>query len=196
MSPSQFSSESGQYDDKEIVIIHDDQGQFLECYVENEINYQGNKYLLLTPVDNTIVILTDDMVDEDDSDYSETVIVEDDDEIDAIFDDAKAVLGELNLSLKRTGITLTAGGDLPPEDDENIIRLELDDDDDGLEVEELQFLASFYSLEQRYDICTPLAPILFIGEQNSSGKISLFNPEKPELQGIIGELLSDLDESN
>ncbi|MGY6529338.1 MAG: DUF3727 domain-containing protein [Cyanobacterium sp.] len=192
MSPSQF----GQHDDKEIVIINDEEGRFLECYVENEINYQGNKYLLLMPVDSTIVILTDDVVDEDDPDYTETVIVEDDDEIDAIFDDAKAVLGELNLSLKRSGISLTASGDLPPEEDDNMISLELDDEGEGLEVEELQFLASFYSLEQRYDICTPLAPILLIGEQKSSGKVTLFNPDKPELQGIVGELLLDFSDED
>jgi len=192
MSPSQFSSESGQYEDKEIVTIYDDEGQSLECYVENEIKYQGKNYLLLMPIDFAIVILTDDIIDEDDED-TETIIVEDADEIDAIFDDARAVLGELNLYLKRTGITLTASGELPPEEENNIIRLELDEEDSDLEVEELQFLASFYSFEQKYDICTPLAPILFIGEKKPLGKVELFSPDETELQNIIGELLLPFD---
>ena len=193
MSPSRFSSESGQHDDRKIVTIYDGEGQSLECYVENEIKYQGKNYLLLMPIDFSIVILTDDVIDDEENDV-ETIIVDDDDEINAIFDDAKAVLGELNLYLKRTGVTLTASGDLPPEEENNIIQLELDDEDDEVEIEELQFLASFYSFEQKYDICTPLAPILFIGEKNTLGKIELFNLDDPKLQNIIDELLLLFDE--
>jgi len=192
MSSSQFSSESGQYDDTEIVTIYDEEGRSLSCYVENEIEYDGKAYVLLMPIDLAIVILTEE-IGNDEDDYGETIMVEDSDEIEAIFDDAKAVLGELNLYLKRTGFILTASGELPPLEENNIISLEIEEHASEIEPEELQFLASFYSLEQKYNICTPLTPILFVGERKSFGKIEVFQAEEDELGFILEELLFDQD---
>ncbi|MGI0481833.1 DUF3727 domain-containing protein [Geminocystis sp. CENA526] len=193
MSSSQFSSESGQYDDTEIVTIYDEEGRSLSCYVENEIEYDGKAYVLLMPIDLAIVILTEEINDDEDEEYEETVMVEDSDEIEAIFDDAKAVLGELNLYLKRTGFILTAHGELPPLEENNIISLEIEEHASEIEPEELQFLASFYSFEQKYNICTPLTPILFVGERKSFGKIEIFQSEEEELSFILEELLFDED---
>jgi hypothetical protein len=193
MSSSQFSSESGQYDDTEIVTIYDEEGRSLSCYVENEIEYDGKAYVLLMPIDLAIVILTEEINDGEDEEYGETVMVEDSDEIEAIFDDAKAVLGELNLYLKRTGFILTASGELPPLEENNIISLEIEEHASEIEPEELQFLASFYSFEQKYNICTPLTPILFVGERKSLGKIEVFQAEEEELGFILEELLFDED---
>ncbi|BAQ64376.1 DUF3727 domain-containing protein [Geminocystis sp. NIES-3709] len=192
MSSSQFSSESGQYDDTEIVTIYDEEGRSLSCYVENEIEYDGKAYVLLMPIDLAIVILTEEISD-DDEEYGETVMVDDSDEVEAIFDDAKAVLGELNLYLKRTGFILTASGELPPLEENNIISLEIEEHASEIEPEELQFLASFYSFEQKYNICTPLTPILFVGERKSFGKIEVFQAEEEELSFILEELLFDED---
>ncbi|WP_017293490.1 DUF3727 domain-containing protein [Geminocystis herdmanii] len=193
MSSSQFSSESGQYDDTEIVTIYDEEERSLSCYVENEIEYDGKAYVLLMPIDLAIVILTEEINDDEDEEYGETVMVEDSDEIEAIFDDAKAVLGELNLYLKRTGFILTASGELPPLEENNIISLEIEEHASEIEPEELQFLASFYSFEQKYNICTPLTPILFVGERRSLGKIEVFQAEEEELGFILEELLFDED---
>lgn len=196
MSSSRFSSESGQYDDTEIVTIFDDEGRSLDCYIENEIEYDGRIYVLLMPIDLAIVILTEE-IDSDDEQYSETIMVEESQEIDAIFDDAKAVLGELNLYLKRTGFILTASGELPPLEENNIISLEIEEHTSEIEPEELQFLASFYSQEQKYNICTPLSPILFIGEKNSFGKINIVqSQEEEEISWILEELLFEDYEDN
>ena len=185
MSPSQFSPESGQYDDSEMITIYDEEGRSLDCYIENAIEYKHKTYFLLMPIDLTIVILAE----EQDSEYSETVMVENSNKIDAIFDDAKAVLGELNLYLKRTGFILTASGELPPLEEDNIITLELDDDNPEIEPEELQFLASFYHLAQKYNICTPLTPILFVAERTDDGQIEMLKGDNEELQWILEELL-------
>lgn len=193
MSSSQFASESGQYDDTEIVTIYDEEGRSLSCYVENEIEYNGQAYVLLMPIDLAIVILTEEINDDEDEEYGETVMVEDSDEMEAIFDDAKAVLGELNLYLKRTGFILTASGELPSLEENNIISLEIEEHASEIEPEELQFLASFYSFEQKYNICTPLTPILFVGERKSLGKIEVFQAEEEELGFILEELLFDED---
>jgi len=195
MSSSGFSSESGQYDDTEIVTIFDDEGRSLDCYIENEIEYDGRIYVLLMPIDLAIVILTEE-IDSDDLQYGETIMVEENDEIDAIFDDAKAVLGELNLYLKRTGFILTASGELPPLEENNIISLEIEEHTSEIEPEELQFLASFYSQEQKYNICTPLSPILFIGEKNSFGKINIVQSQEEEINWILEELLFEDYEDN
>lgn len=192
---SNFSSESEQYDGTEIVTIRDDDGRCLDCYVENEVDYEGKNYVLLMPIDLTIMILTDDVLDEEEDSDIETVIVEDDDEIDAIFDDAKAVLAELNLSLKRSGFLLTASGELPPLEDDNLVSLELDEDNGQIIGEELQFLAIFYSCEQKYNIFTPTTPIMFLGERKSSGKIIIFEPENEQQQDILEELLFESDEN-
>lgn len=195
MSSSQFSSESGLYDDNEIVTVYDEEGRSLDCYVENEIEYDGKNYVLLMPIDLAIVILTEE-VNTDDEEYAETIMVEDSDEIEAIFDDAKAVLGELNLFLKRTGFILSASGELPPLEENNIISLEIEEHISEIEPEELQFLASFYSLEQKYNICTPLTPILFVGERKKLGKIEVFQAEEEELSWILEELLFEEYEDN
>ncbi len=189
MSSSQFSSESGRYDDTEIVTIYDEEGRSLDCYVENEIEHQGKNYVLLMPSDLTIVILTEETVDDNEDQYDETVMIESPQEIEAIFDDAKAVLGELNLFLKRTGFMLTASGELPPLEEHNIIALDIDNDESEIEPEELQFLASFYYLEQKYNICTPLSPLLLVGERNSLNQIKIIHAEEQDLDWILEELM-------
>ncbi|WP_330204106.1 DUF3727 domain-containing protein [Cyanobacterium sp. DS4] len=195
MSSPGFSSDSGQYDDTEIVTIFDDEGRSLDCYIENEIEYDGKIYVLLMPIDLAIVILTEE-IDSDDNEYSETVMVEENEELDGIFDDAKAVLGELNLYLKRTGFILTASGELPPLEENNIISLEIEEHTSEIEPEELQFLASFYSEEQKYNICTPLSPILFIGEKDGFGKINIIQSQEEEVSWILEELLFEDYEDN
>ena len=189
MSSSHFSSESGSYDDTQIVTIYDDKGRSLDCYVENEIEYNSGVYVLLMPIDLAIVILKEQDHNSHYAENGETIIVEDSQEITSIFDDAKAVLGELNLYLKHTGFMLSASGELPPLEEHNIISLELEESSPEMEPEELQFLASFYSSEQKYNLCTPLSPLLFIGEKIKSGKIKIFQEEEDQFSWILEELL-------
>ncbi len=188
---SQFYSESGSYDDTEIVTIYDYEGRSLDCYIENEIEYTNTIYVLLMPIDLAIVILKEQSPTHQNLEEGETVIVEDSEELKLIFDDAKAVLGELNLYLKHTGFMLSASGELPPLEEENIISLELDENDGEIEGDELQFLASFYSSKQKYNLYTPLSPLLFIGEKRKSGKIHIFQEDDDRFSIILEELLFD-----
>ena len=197
---SQFYSESGSYDDTEIVTIYDSEGRSLDCYVENEVEYNQKTYVLLMPIDLAIVILKEQNLEhvEETALYAyqemregETIIVEDTQEVKQIFDDAKAVLGELNLYLKHTGFMLSASGELPPLEEDNIISLELEEDNSDIEADELQFLASFYSQKQKYNLCTPLSPLLFIGQRNSQGKIDIFQDDDDRFSFILEELLFD-----
>jgi hypothetical protein len=191
MSSSRFLPDSNQYDDLEVITLYDEEGRSLDCFIENAIIHKGKTYLLLMPIDATIVILTED--NEADDNYSETFLLENSYDLDEVFDDAKAVLGELNLYLKRSAFTLTAHGELPLLDEGNIISLELDDDNRELSIEELQFLVSFYHEEQKYNICTPLTPILFVAQQKGYGKVEMLKGDDQELQIILEELLFDPD---
>ncbi|NJL83128.1 MAG: DUF3727 domain-containing protein [Chloroflexaceae bacterium] len=183
-----FSDSSEQYDDLEIVTLTGDEGRSLDCYIENTVEVDGATFLLLLPVDSPIVLLAwDDNLEEEEA--SEAAFVEDPEEIEEVFEDAKAVLAELDLTLQHTAFTLTAKGELPPLEEDDLLSLELDDSDTQSDVEELQFLASFYFEEQKYGIYTPLAPLLFVARQDPAGKLELLSPEEPQLQEILEELL-------
>ncbi len=189
MSSYLFNQEN-EPDEADSVTLRDEDGRTLDCYVENTLEFDDVNYLLLMPVDIPVVIIAwEDENDSDDDEDAEAILLEDNEEIEIIFADAKAVLEELNLSLKYTAYTLTVSGELPPIEDEDILTLELDEAEEGLEPEELQFLVSFYHEEQRYSIYTPMAPLLFLAKSVIPGKIELVAPEEEPMQQILEELL-------
>lgn len=189
MSSYLFSQEN-EPDEADSVTLRDEAGRTLDCYIENSLDFDDATYLLLMPVDIPVVIIAwEDEAEGEEEDDAEAVLLEDNEEIELIFADAKAVLEELNLSLKYTAYTLTVSGELPPIEDEDILTLELDEAEEGLEPEELQFLASFYHQEQRYSIYTPLAPLLFLAKSNVRGDVELVTPEEERMQYILEELL-------
>lgn len=188
MSSFQFDPENDT-DEGEIITLFDEDGRSLECEIENFLEVEDTTYFLLTPVDTPVVILAwnDDI--EEENDFADAILLEDNREIEAIFPDAKAVLAELDLTLKHTAFTLTASGELPPLEDDEILTLDLDPEDSNLEPEELQFLASVYHLEQKYSICTPLSPLLFVARTNYTGELEIISPEDENIQPILEELL-------
>jgi hypothetical protein len=186
MSSFKFDPEN-ELDDEEKVTLTDEEGRSLECYVENSLEAEYTTYLLLMPVDTPVVILAWDG--EDEEEFSDAILIEDSEEIEQIFADAKAVLAELDLTLRNTAYTLTVSGELPPLEDDEIITLEIDSEDKPLEPEELQFLASFYSQEHKYSIYTPLSPLLFLAKYNQQGEIELVSPDERQMQPILEELL-------
>ena len=172
---------------EETVEIFDEKGRSLNCYIEHSLETDGIIYLLLMPVDIPIVIISWD--DDSDAEEVEAVMLEDDQEIEEIFANAKAVLAEQNLSLKHTGYSLTAIGELPPIEEEQLLTLNLDDEDSDLEAEELQLLASFYYCQKKYSIYTPLTPLLFFARYNRNQELELVSPDEENFQPILEELL-------
>jgi hypothetical protein len=143
--------------------------------------------MLLVPVDTPVMILAWDEEDE-----SDAILIEDSEEIEEIFGNAKAVLAELNLHLKLTAHTLTVSGELPALDDETVLSLEIESESQSnSEPEELQFLASFTYEDEKYSIYTPLAPLLFLASYDEEGKVELVSPDDQQLQPILEELLFD-----
>jgi hypothetical protein len=186
MSSSRFDQDYDA-DAQEIITLTDENGRSLECYIEQSLEEEdGYTYMLLLPVDVPVVFLA---WDEEDESETEAIMLEDEDELTNIFDDAKAVLAELDLTLKHSAFIYTVSGELPPLEEEDILTLEVDEDNPEIEAEELQFLVSFYHEEQKYSIYTPLAPILFFARYTPTGKLEMVSPEDPQLQPIIEALM-------
>ena len=188
MSSSHVSNDNSP-DSSDFVTLIDEQERSLDCFIENSLEVDDSTYILLLPIDSPVIILAWD--DEDDSDFPEAVLIEETREIEELFSDAKAVLAELNLTLKHTAFTLTVRGELPPFDTEELLTLKLDEDinDQNLDTEELQFLASFYHLEQKYSIYTPITPLLFLAKFDENDHLEIISPEDKYMRSILEELL-------
>jgi Protein of unknown function (DUF3727)/Protein of unknown function (DUF1292) len=177
----------------ETVTLKDEAGRSLCCTVEYSFDLEGEDYAILMPVDTPveILVLNEDGNDEDGIPASE-------EEIDKIFDDAKAVLSEYNLKLQRTAIVLTVEGELPEMEDEDAE----EDDRDGSDYEEFVWIASFYHEEQEYAVCSPLEPFFILSRINESGDPEVLSDEEyqklepmmPSIESILEEkLFADLD---
>jgi hypothetical protein len=164
-----------------VVTLADEEGRKLACYVEKTIDLDGVDFLLLLPVDLPIEIFVWQSADEDgegDEDDSEEVLVDvEDEDIDALFPSARAVLAELNLTLERSAHTLTAAGDLPEADEEDCFSLEVDEEDSEPITEDFQMLATFFHEGAQYTVCTPLEPLLFFATRAEDGTVELVDPE-------------------
>jgi len=190
MASPQFPAENGPSNEEpERVALSDDDGRQLECYVEQSFELNDATYLLLRPVHAPVAIVAWDNLD----DPEEAVLLEDDRELDRVFADARAVLAEQNLVLQRTAFTLTATGDLPPVQDEDILTLEIEPDgDEEIEPEEYQFLTGFYYQDEEYGVYTPVAPLLFFAKTTSRGQLQVLSPEEfREVQPVLEEWMFD-----
>jgi hypothetical protein len=170
--------------DMETISLSDGEGRSLLCTVEKSVDIEGTDYLLLLPVKVPIQIFVWD----EGEDGEDELIDIDDDEIDDVFDTARAVLAEQNLTLSRTAFTLTADGDLPDPTEESLLDLNIsdDDDDDSEEIEQFQTLANFFYDDQEYVICTPLEPLLFFARKTAHSAPTLLSPE--EFQTVQSQL--------
>ena len=184
MSSSKFDSDE-RYEEETLTIV-DDSGRSLPCYIEQSLEIDNMTYLLLVPVDIPLVMLS---INSDNEDELEASILDDDEAIAKIFDNAKAVLAEQNLSLQHTAYTLTAAGELPPIEEGQILTLDADGVDDDIEEEELQSLAHFYHADQKYGIYTPLTPLLFFARYDAQNRLELVSPDQENLMPILEELL-------
>lgn len=184
---SSFFAEEEQYDAESVTLV-DEEGRSLECYIEQSLELEGTTYLLLLPVDSPIVIMAGEGDSKDA--VSGNVMVEENEEIEAIFSDAKAVLSEQNLTLIASAFTLTAKGELPPLEEDKIVSLKFEEDS-KIEPEELQLLTSFYHNDTKYSIYTPLTPLLFFARYDDNQELLLVSPEDENFQAILEELLFD-----
>ena len=191
MSSSPYRKDNGN-SNEESVTLTDEVGRSLTCNIEYSMNLEGQEYALLLPIDSPVEIFTWHGDDTDEA----AIPVEDETEIDKIFDTARVVLQEQNLALRRTAVTLTVVGELPefPEDD---MASDADPDEES-EFEELMWLTSFYREEQEYAIYTPLDPFFILARINDDGKPELLSEEEfqrlePMLPMLEDQFFDELD---
>ncbi|AHB88508.1 DUF1292 and DUF3727 domain protein [Thermosynechococcus sp. NK55a] len=176
--------------------LYDDEGRFLDCYIEFRLNVQGETYALLRPVDYPVEIFA--VVAENDEE--ETLVPLEEEEIDEVFDTACAILEEQNLTLKRTALTLTVEGELPDLDEDEILMVEVEADDG---IEEYQPLgSSFFYGTREYSVYTPLSPTLYVARLVPGQEPELLSPQdfqhlQPLLeQHLVTHLLEEEDWEN
>ncbi len=182
-----------------VVTLSDEEGRKLPCYVEKSIDLDGVEFLLLLPVDLPIEVFVwqsaEDDADGEDGEGGEEILVDvEDEDIDALFPSARAVLAELNLLLERSAHTLTAAGDLPEADEEDCFSLEIDEEDSEPMTEDFQMLATFFHEGSQYTLCTPLEPLLFFATRQADGSVELVDPEdfqkmRPQLEDKLFDVL-------
>ncbi len=173
------------------ITLTDETGRSLLCYVEHSVELDGEEYVLLLPVDAPIQIFGWE-ANEEDEEEEMLVDIEDEEEIERVFPLARAVLAEQDLTLNRAALTLTASGQLPEPNEEEVLRVELGEDEANLQVEEFQQLATFFHEEQEYTICTSLDPLLFFARLNQEGEPELLSPE--DYQRVRSQLESHLED--
>lgn len=187
MSQSSFSDRNGR-SDADTVLLIDDQGRSLDCSIEQSFNIDNNTYLLLRPIDAPITIIVGDTQEEN----SEVIWLEDSEEIETLFEDAKAVLAEQNLKLQNAAYTLTVAGEIPQPHEDDILTLEFENDGGEIEEDDYQCLAEFYYDSQKYEIYTPLTPLLFFAQEKSNGKLELLSPDRlKEIEPFLEDLMFD-----
>ncbi|MEY2857576.1 MAG: hypothetical protein RLZZ74_1888, partial [Cyanobacteriota bacterium] len=126
--PSSGFNQHEQYDEETLTIVDED-GRSLPCYIEQSLEADDLTYLLLVPVDIPVIIMT---INQDSEDEVEAAMLDDEEAIAEIFDNAKAVLAEQNLYLHHTAYTLTATGELPPIEEDQILTLDSGEDDEEI----------------------------------------------------------------
>ena len=167
------------------VTLTDVAGRTITCYLEHSVEIEGGEYVVLLPVDTPVEIF----LWSDDAD--EPIPIDNSVELDDnIFDLAKAVLAEQNLTLKRTAVSLTVVGELP--------EFEQSEEEPDPDSEELHLVASFYYKQQEYDVYTPMDPLLIIARMNDAGQPELLSEKEwqniePLLPKIEDQLLKTLE---
>ncbi len=89
MSP-QFNFQENELEEADVITLWDEQGRSLDCYIENAYETDDLTYMLLVPVDTPVMILAWD--EESEEEESDAFLIEDSEEIERVFADAKAVL--------------------------------------------------------------------------------------------------------
>jgi hypothetical protein len=165
------------------MILKDEEGRSILCQVENTLKVQGKEYALLLPIDTPIEIFAWAEDEEDADEEGEMLVDIDDEELEDVFATARAVLAEQDLILNRTALTLTASGEIPEVEEDDIIALDIEDPEGKFNMEQFQQLAAFFYEEQEYVVCTPLDPLLFFAKINAEGEPELLSPE--EFQELV-----------
>ena len=147
------------------VLVRDDEGRDLLCFLEELIPLDDKDYALLTPVDTPVSLFR--LSEGNDPELIETIASSE-----PILSVADVVLQEHDLTLVRSAVTLTVNGELDEPDPEELEDEETDDDSETYEL-----LVSFMVQEQEYGLYIPLDPF-FVVARMTDGQAKLVEGEE------------------
>ena len=147
------------------VLVRDDEGRDLLCFLEQLIPLDDKDYALLTPVDTPVSLFR--LIEGNDPELIETIASSE-----PILSVADVVLQEHDLTLVRSAVTLTVNGELDEPDPE-----ELEDEETGDDSETYELLVSFMVQEQEYGLYIPLDPF-FVVARMTDGQAKLVEGEE------------------
>jgi hypothetical protein len=155
------------------VLVRDQQGRQLLCFLEQLIPLDGHDYVLLTPVDTPVCLFRLD-------DGDEPELIDSIDASEPILSVADVVLQEHDLTLVRSAVTLTVSGELDePEPDE------LDDEDADDDSETYELLVSFLVNDEEYGLYIPLDPFFVVARMAGSEALLVEGEEFERVQPRI-----------
>jgi hypothetical protein len=155
------------------VLVNDQKGRQLLCFLEQLIPLDGHDYVLLTPVDTPVCLFRLD--DEADPELIDSV-----DASEPILSVADVVLQEHDLTLVRSAVTLTVSGELDEPEPE-----ELDDEDADDDSETYELLVSFLVNDQEYGLYIPLDPFFVVARMQGSEAVLVEGEEFERVQPRI-----------
>ena len=147
------------------VLVRDDEGRDLLCFLEQLIPLDDKDYALLTPVDTPVSLFR--LIEGNDPELIETIASSE-----PILSVADVVLQEHDLTLVRSAVTLTVNGELDEPDPEELEDEETDDDSETYEL-----LVCFMVQEQEYGLYIPLDPF-FVVARMTDGQAKLVEGEE------------------
>ena len=147
------------------VLVRDDEGRDLLCFLEELIPLDDKDYALLTPVDTPVSLFR--LIEGNDPELLATIASSE-----PILSVADVVLQEHDLTLVRSAVTLTVNGELDEPDPEELEDEETDDDSETYEL-----LVSFMVQEQEYGLYIPLDPF-FVVARMTDGQAKLVEGEE------------------
>lgn len=176
-----------EFEGYETVVLNDPATErSLPCVVENEVDVDGQKYLVCSPQEDVVAFA----VEKDD----ELVCVEGEEKINALFETARAVMEEQHIKLKRSAYVMTAddadalilnGEDDDDDEDEDEDEEDVGDgedfDDDDADEDDVEIIGEFCHEGNYFLVVRPEAAILIVARRTDDG---LFVPEDDELERV------------
>ena len=161
------------------LLLKDQNGTALLCFLEQLIVLEEQEYGLLTPVDTPVSLFR--LVDDGDPELVETI-----ESSEPILEVADLVLQEHDLTLIRSAVTLTVTGKFDEPEPE-----ELEDDDIDDDSESYELLVPFRFEDEEYGLYVPLDPFFIVGKIKEGNAVVLDETEFDRIQPLIENELEE-----
>ncbi|MCP9927551.1 DUF3727 domain-containing protein [Cyanobium sp. CH-040] len=164
------------------VLVSDQRGRQLLCFLEQLIPLDGHDYVLLTPVDTPVCLFRL-------REGEEPAPIDTIEATEPILSVADVVLQEHDLTLVRSAVTLTVSGELDEPEPDDLD--DEDDEEDDEEVETYELLVSFLVDDQEYGLYIPLDPYFVVARMDGSDAVLVegeeFDRVQPRIEAELGE---------